>query len=374
MKHFIDRLILFALVFAVLFAFAACGGSEDVSSKNPASSKVEEEDPNWPVSLDDIDVKEKPSRVISLSPALTELIYELGYEDALVGVSAQCDFPDEARALPTCGTAQLPDMEQIKKLKPELIFSSMPLTQEDTVALQQMNAQVFVLPHVDSFEELRQRYENAGTVLGGNEDGYQNGSLVFDRLQARLDALISAAGSIENKKSGIYLRMTPLMMATGDTFESTLLEDIGISNDAQTYTDWEYPQDKAVNLYPDVIFYDVGIDASYLTANLVYNTTDAVKNGACFEINALAFERQSGRMLDELERMFHNTYPDVNVPTPSLPDETLQNPSDNVEEEPPSSVHDEELSKPEASDDGEAEKQGQAYLDAVEKQFGGNSQ
>lgn len=374
MKHFIVRLISFTLLFALLFAFAACGGSEDPSSKDSASSKAEEADPNWPVSIDDIDVKEKPSRVVSLSPALTELIYELGYQDALVGVSAQCDFPDDARVLPTCGTAQLPDLDQIKKLKPELIFSSMPLTQEDTVAVQQMNAQVFVLPHADSFEELRQRYENAATVLGGNEDGYQKGSLVFDRLQARLDALVSAAGSIENKKSGIYLRMTPLMMATGDTFESVLLEDIGITNDAQAYTDWEYPQEKAVDLYPDVIFYDVGIDASYLTGNLVYNTTDAVKNGACFEINALAFERQSGRMLDELERMFHNTYPDIDVPTPSLPDETLQKPADDVDEKSASSDKEDEFSKPQSPDNEEAEKQGQAYLDAVEKQFGGNSQ
>lgn len=374
MKHFFVRFISFTLIFALLFAFTACGGSEDTSSKDSASSKVDEEDPNWPVSINDVDVKVKPSRVVSLSPALTELIYELGYQDALVGVSKQCDFPDDARALPACGTAQLPDLDQIEKLETELIFSSMPLTQEDTVAVQQMNAQVIVLPHADTFEELRQRYENAGALLGGNEDGYQNGSLVFDRLQARLDALVSAADTIENKKSGIYLRMTPLMMATGDTFESSLLEDIGITNDAQAYTGWEYPQEKAVDLYPDVIFYDVEIDASYLTDNLVYNTTDAVKNGACFEINALAFERQSGRLLDELERMFHNTYPDIDVPAPSLPDETYQKPAADTDEESASSDSEEEASKPQTPDNEEAERQGQAYLDAVEKQFGDNSQ
>lgn len=309
MKH----LRFWALLLAVTLSltFAACGGTASSSQDSSAPADSEPEDPNWPVEIGGVSITEKPERVVSLSPALTEVIYELDAQDALVGVSSMCDYPDDVRSLQSCGSPQIPDISQLQDLRPRLVFVSSPLTQQDTVAIQQMNADVVVLPHVDTFDELSERYETIATLLLGSEDGPDAARRVFGELQDRLDALRDNASAIETKKSGIYLRMTPLMIATGDTFEGELLEDIGIENDAAEFTGWIYPTEKAVELYPDVIFYDVGLDASYLTDNLVYNTTDAVKNGACYEINALAFERQSGRMLDELERMFYNAYPEA---------------------------------------------------------------
>ena len=39
----------------------------------------------------------------------------------------------------------------------------------------------------------------------------------------------------------------------------------------RAYTGWEYPADQAVNLYPDIIFYDEGIDPEYFKGTQVYN-------------------------------------------------------------------------------------------------------
>src|SRR5690348_16024585 len=46
----------------------------------------------------------KPARVVSLVPAITETLFALGLGDRVVGVSAYCDFPPEARSLPKVGT------------------------------------------------------------------------------------------------------------------------------------------------------------------------------------------------------------------------------------------------------------------------------
>ena len=85
--------------------------------------RQEEPDPNWPVAIGDIRVAEKPERIVSLSPALTEVLYELGGGDRMAGVSAYCDFPADIGDLPDCGTAQSPDLNRLRELSPDVVFA-----------------------------------------------------------------------------------------------------------------------------------------------------------------------------------------------------------------------------------------------------------
>lgn len=62
------------------------------------------------------------SRVISLAPNLTELVFAAGAGDALVGVSAYSDYPVEALALPVVGDAFTVDQEKLALLQPDLLL------------------------------------------------------------------------------------------------------------------------------------------------------------------------------------------------------------------------------------------------------------
>ncbi|MCB0713433.1 MAG: ABC transporter substrate-binding protein [Ignavibacteriae bacterium] len=87
-------------------------------------------------------------RVLSLLPSTTEIVYELGREDSLVGVTHECDFPDEAKRKPQVTSAKIhPEMESkvidqlvreqlddsgtlytldmnlVRKLKPEVVLT-----------------------------------------------------------------------------------------------------------------------------------------------------------------------------------------------------------------------------------------------------------
>ena len=74
-----------------------------------------------------------------------------------------------------------------------------------------------------------------------------------------------------------------------------------------------------------MIFYDSSIDPAYFAGTQVYSTTDAYQNGRLYPVDAVALERQSARMFEELERMFAQAYPDVSVGTPSADDEQAVN-------------------------------------------------
>jgi len=61
-------------------------------------------------------------RLVSLSPAITETLFEIGAGPDLVGVSDYCDFPEAAKHLPRTGTALTPGYEAIVRLEPTLIL------------------------------------------------------------------------------------------------------------------------------------------------------------------------------------------------------------------------------------------------------------
>lgn len=62
------------------------------------------------------------SRIVTLAPSLTELVFAVGAGDRLVGVSAWSDFPPEARELPVVGDAFTVDQEQLALLDPDLLL------------------------------------------------------------------------------------------------------------------------------------------------------------------------------------------------------------------------------------------------------------
>ncbi|MGI9235447.1 MAG: helical backbone metal receptor [Woeseiaceae bacterium] len=61
-------------------------------------------------------------RIVSLAPNLTELVFAVGAEDALVGVSDWSDYPPEALELPVVGDAFTVDLEQLRLLDPDLLL------------------------------------------------------------------------------------------------------------------------------------------------------------------------------------------------------------------------------------------------------------
>ncbi len=65
---------------------------------------------------------QKPQRVISLAPSITEIVYALGRGKQVVGVTSYCDFPAEARAVAKVGGFSDPNIEAVVSLRPTVVF------------------------------------------------------------------------------------------------------------------------------------------------------------------------------------------------------------------------------------------------------------
>ncbi len=263
-----------------------------------------EPDPEFPVTVGSVTLTEAPAAVVSLSPATTEMIYDLGYADRLVGVSEYCTTP-VAVAKPRMGSAYQPDVDKIKASGAQLVLCTVQPTESILLELQQAGAQVLVLPRAATVDGIKQNYRALGMALAGNVTGGAEADAIgtmIDTKLAEAAAALSAAGQ-ETAPDATLLISYPYRMATGDTLEGKLLEQVGFHCSGAEYTDWLYPESELAALEPDVIFCAEADEVETVKQSYEYKVVAAVKNDKVMAVDFTAFQNQSLRLFDTLIEM-----------------------------------------------------------------------
>lgn len=74
-----------------------------------------------PIATLPIAAQQRPRRIVSTAPSITEALFALGLGGQVVGVSQYCNFPPEATKLPRIGSYLKPNLEAIARLMPDLV-------------------------------------------------------------------------------------------------------------------------------------------------------------------------------------------------------------------------------------------------------------
>jgi ABC-type Fe3+-hydroxamate transport system substrate-binding protein len=79
-------------------------------------------------------VPPRPARIVSLVPSITELLFALGLEGRIVGVTIFCsEPPDQVARTPKVGREKDPDLSRIRALQPDLVVANMEENRRDVV-------------------------------------------------------------------------------------------------------------------------------------------------------------------------------------------------------------------------------------------------
>lgn len=81
-------------------------------------------------------------RIISLVPSHTEILYFLGLQSRIIGVTEHCDFPEEAKDKEKVGTFGQPQLSKILSLKPDLVLADQALHKNLTSELKNRGIKV----------------------------------------------------------------------------------------------------------------------------------------------------------------------------------------------------------------------------------------
>jgi iron complex transport system substrate-binding protein len=176
-----------------------------------------------PVERSPTPVKLPVQRLVSLSPAVTEIVCALGAENRLVGVTRFDDYPDSVKRLPKVGGFIDPSFEATLSLKPDIVvMNKNGSNQGFSQALAKAKIPWLALPD-ETLADFSIATETLGQVLGLND--------AATHLIAQFSATLKALA--EHPATGSALLVfghRPLIVAGADTFGGELLACAGLKN------------------------------------------------------------------------------------------------------------------------------------------------
>lgn len=156
-------------------------------------------------------------RVLSMAPSLTELVFELGFGDHLVGRSTACDYPPEAAAIPAVGGFGRPNLEALQRLKPDIVLAT-DLEKGPLIhRLNRMDIRTHVLPCED-WDGLMAAARVIGDAMGDPDRAER----WIVQMTRRRDELIGRTDRFytERERPSVYVEIwkEPMTTAGRDSF------------------------------------------------------------------------------------------------------------------------------------------------------------
>jgi iron complex transport system substrate-binding protein len=238
-------------------------------------------------------------RIVSLSPTLTETLFELGEGEQIVGVTNYCTYPDAAGSKTKVGDLVNPDLEKILQLRPSVVFAEHWSSTKIVNRLKSLNLNVIEVHSPGSIDEIYQSIETVGKDVGKTSQAQQ----IVANMRKRVEAVTRRAENFR-RRPGIYIEIDLPTWTVGRasyTHEAVTL--CGVRN---IFGDVDKPallvsQEAVIQRNPDVIL-SFEATADQIRARPGWGTIDAVRKGKIIDhFNRDLFSRGNSRLVQGME-------------------------------------------------------------------------
>jgi iron complex transport system substrate-binding protein len=260
-----------------------------------------------------LEVKESPQRIVSVAPNVTEILFALGLEDRLVGVSSYCQYPPEALKIEKIGGYINPSLEKIVALRPDLVigiaegdlraFVDKLAGSEIPVYITNPRNALEVLISIQKIGEVTFASDPARRIVRSMEEKIRS---IRDKVQGRPRPRVLH-----------ILDFNPLISAGKGTFVDDLIRLGGGRNVAETATG-KYPRfsmEEVLVQDPEVILLASMKSQDPLVKQRRWwerwKTISAVKQGRIYVLDSDLIHRPSPRIVDGLEQVARAIHPEA---------------------------------------------------------------
>jgi iron complex transport system substrate-binding protein len=253
-----------------------------------------------------------PRRIVSLAPNITEILFSLGLDEEIVGVSIHCNFPEKAKNKPRVGSYISLDYEKITSLKPDLIIATGAGNTRDMVdRLEKLGFPTYVL-FPRNFADILRSIGHIGEVVNREREA----RVINEEMRKRKQRVVEITRGLPRPKVFIQIGDVPLVTVGKGTFTDDLIRLAGGENIAGKEKE-VYPRfgmEEVLKRSPEVIVISSmnpqGDYQKILQGWTRWRTIPAVKNGRLHLIDSDLLDRPSPRIIEGLEELAKVLHPE----------------------------------------------------------------
>jgi iron complex transport system substrate-binding protein len=255
-----------------------------------------------------------PKRIISLAPNVTEILFSLGLDKEIVGVSRFCNFPQQARKKEKIGGMIDPSLEKILSLKPDLIFAFRGNPLRLIHRLKRLQLNVFVCTTGTTLESVFSLIEKIGQITHKQKEAERLVSLLRDDLERIKESLEDVS---HYPKVFINLHGQGLWTTGKNSFLNDLVVTAkGINIAGRTSRPWlSYNREELIHQNPEYIIVlarthkEFASAKEWFTQQAHLENIQAVRDGNIFFLNEDLATRPGPRIFKALDRLAEIIHP-----------------------------------------------------------------
>jgi len=253
-----------------------------------------------------------PKRIVSLAPNITEILFSLGLDEEVVGISIHCNYPEKVKTRPRVGSYISLNFERIVSLKPDLIIATgAGNTKEMVDRLERLGFPTFVI-FPKRFDDVIQSILNVGQLVSKEKEALS----MTESMSKRKGRIIELTRGLSGPKVFLQIGESPIVTVGKGSFADDLIRLAGGENVAGNDREM-YPRlgmEEILKRSPEVILISSmrpgGDYERALREWERWKTIPAVKQGRIHLIDSDLIDRPSPRIIDGLEEMARWIHPE----------------------------------------------------------------
>lgn len=303
----------FASIGVMALTLSACQSGTTEKSETETKPK---EQTSYTVT-DDLDnaltFETVPATVVSLIPSNTEILYEIGAGDKLIGATDYDTYPAEAAEVERVSDSVVFNAERIIELDPDVVIGYSTGAPTGYEELEAAGIQVFVIESAESFEDVYGDIEQISTVMGLEDKGEE----VNDSIKEQIEKVQEKVESIDATKQ-LYFEISPspeLYTAGEKTFQQEILNHANVENIFGDLEGWpKISEEEVIKRNPKIITTTVSYTddpIEEIKARQGWSDIEAIQNDQVFFLDADITSRPGPRIGEAVELVAETVYPEA---------------------------------------------------------------